>query len=89
MSETETTEAFLKRIADTTLFGSEQYVKDYERLYNLARRGAAIPDEPTEAMLNAELGLRPWDNLPSYESRRDLRPYIYRAMLSTALKEST
>lgn len=43
-----------------------------------------VPREPTEAMLNAELGLRTWDNLPSYESRRDLRPTIWKAMLAAA-----
>lgn len=48
------------------------------------------PKEATDEMLNAELGLRTWDNLPSYESRRDLRPHIYRAMIAarpTASKE--
>jgi hypothetical protein len=40
-----------------------------------------VPTEPTQLMLDAELGLRPWDNLPSYEQRRDLRPVIWKAML--------
>jgi hypothetical protein len=87
MSETD--EDFLERVINKLMLQRGLKLDDILRLSALARRGAAIPDEPTEAMLNAELGLRPWDNLPSYESRRDLRPYIYRAMLSTALKEST
>jgi hypothetical protein len=48
MSETETTEAFLKRMASTVQNIS---MIDWDRLSNLARRGAAIPDEPTEAMI--------------------------------------
>lgn len=43
-----------------------------------------VPIEPTQKMLDAELGLRYWDDKPSYEHRRDLRPVIWKAMLSAA-----
>lgn len=43
-----------------------------------------VPKIPTQAMLDAELGLRHWDTKPSYESRRDLRPHIYAAMIAAA-----
>jgi hypothetical protein len=64
MSETETTEAFLKRIAkwiarNVTPDGDLRAAvlmspTDADLLLSLARRGAAIPDEPTEEMTEAE-----------------------------------
>lgn len=41
-----------------------------------------VPKEPTEAMLNAPLPESPIGT--RYESRRDLRPMIYRAMIAAA-----
>jgi hypothetical protein len=90
MSETETTEAFLKRIAkwiarNVTPDGDLRAAvlmspTDADLLLSLARRGAAIPDEPTEAMVDV-----------GYAARTHTWPQdvtiIYRAMLSRALKE--
>ena len=43
-----------------------------------------VPVEPTPEMLMADLGLRQWDSIPIYESRLDLRPAIWKAMLKAA-----
>lgn len=90
MSETETTEAFLKRVNDTWDNGGKISAYDEGCLLRLARRGAAVPDEPTEAMIEAlhdriehyaECGL-------SFIEEYSLAP-AYRAMLATALKDTT
>jgi hypothetical protein len=84
MSETETTEAFLKRMREKLLFDGRD--DDEERLLSLARRGAAIPDEATEAMLK---GARDW-SVKKYGMGvgNDGASGCWEAMLSTALKES-
>jgi hypothetical protein len=95
---TETDEAFLKRMREKLLFDGRD--DDEERLLSLARRGAAIPDEPTEAMIDE--GCNCADDLmhcyqkeivaaQGYEGlekafRREIVS-AYRGMLSTALKE--
>jgi hypothetical protein len=85
MSETETTEAFLKRMANT--FEEHWSRPDVHRLLSLARRGASIPDEPTEAMLK---GARDW-SVKKYGMGvgNDGASGCWKAMLSIALKESS
>jgi hypothetical protein len=93
MSETETTDAFLKRM-EYTIYLS---VSERLRLLSLARRGAAIPDEPTEAMAIAGTKqFRP--QAVEYVVSEGLRRqncinaapcFIWKAMLSTALNESS
>jgi hypothetical protein len=96
MSETETTEAFLKRMREKLLFDGRD--DDEERLLSLADRGAAIPDEPDEMVIYAMreawkttrrggAGGMTIDN----QYRMEFGPELaaYRAMLSIALKESS
>lgn len=62
-----------------------------------ARAAIEAMREPTEAMIDVPLfndpsavfkiGGRTIDATKKYESRRDLRPYIYRAMIDAALKD--
>lgn len=57
--------------------------EDFHRLFTLARRGAAIPDVPTEEMRKTGVDAR-WQS-----AIRDANNVyeIYRAMIQTALKE--
>lgn len=52
----------------------------------LARAAIEAMRDPTDAMVDAPLPSSP-SHGGRYENRRDLRPYIYRAMIDAALNE--
>lgn len=82
----ETDKAFIERVgADPEGANGADYV----RLFNLARRGAAIPDEPTKKMIEAGNYTGDWGyKEESSWCRQNGNPdEIYRAMIKTALKE--
>lgn len=82
MTETETDKEFVKRVAHWYCpWGWEN--GDFDRLLALARRGAAIPDVPTEEMRKTGVDAR-WQS-----AIRDANNVyeIYRAMIQAALKE--
>jgi hypothetical protein len=108
MSETETTEAFLKEVSDLIrrndrgkpTFELSMTPAQWQLMLSLARRGAAIPDQPTEDMIDDGCNCAD-DLMHCYQSdliniggfeklhqefRREITG-VYCAMLSRALKE--
>jgi hypothetical protein len=61
----------------------------WSRYYDNARAAIAAMREPTREMLDALLPPRSSITDARYESRRDLRPLIYRAMIDAALAKAT
>jgi hypothetical protein len=92
MTETESNEAFLKRVAfrfeHNVVLDNWDLAKDNARLLALARRGAAIPDEPTEAMKSVG-GMLIFDGGVDLDDfGMEAADEVYRAMIQTALKEA-
>ena len=65
-----------------------EYAADinWQEFVQNARVAVEAMREPTEAMLKAPIG-GDRHNPPRLESRTDLRPHIYRAMIDTVLEE--
>lgn len=62
------------------------YQKRWKTRVDEARAAVEAMQEPTDAMVDAPLPSSP-SHGGRYENRRDLRPYIYRAMIDAALNE--
>jgi len=78
----ETDDDFLDGVEDSLNHGDAVRGKELHRLLRLARRGAAVPDEPAYEMLEAAADA--WVNDPDQKLST-----VYRAMIQAALRKDT